>query len=106
MKYTYLILFTVVSFIVAYFINYMPLHKRKYYIQELDLRVGNDCYHLHHWIIFSILLIVLFVGRYIKNDIIFHSIIGLCLGFILEDFLFTGVHSSFRVKYHCLLTQW
>jgi hypothetical protein len=75
---------------------------KKNFRQELDLLIGNNCYHIHHWIYFTIIIIIIFIGKYI-NIFFFYSIIGILIGFILEDFLFIKNMSIFKIKNSCKL---
>jgi len=96
-------IFLIIGFTLAYFINYKPNMKNKNERQELDLLIGNKCYHIHHWITFTLIIIILFIGKYIITQSLFFSIIGILFGFILEDFLFTGKKSLFKIKNSCKL---
>ena len=95
--------FILIGFLIAYFLNYKPNLNHKNLRQELDLLLGNTCYHIHHWIYFSIIIILILIGRYVKNVYIIYLFVALFIGFILEDFLFTGKRSVFKIINTCKL---
>ena len=95
--------FILIGFLIAYFLNYKPNLNHKNIRQELDLLLGNTCYHIHHWIFFSIIIILILIGRYVKNVYIIYLFVALFIGFILEDFLFTGKQSVFKIINTCKL---
>ena len=95
----------VLGFIFAYKFNYSPIKKHGKnikYRQELDLFIGKTCYHIHHWIYFSIMLIFFFIGKYENTNFISNIIMGSLIGFIFEDFLFGDV---FWIKNNCNLEK-
>ena len=97
----FLLLATLICFLLLYFINFLPVkeHKKKNtYILELYFFINNQCYHIHHWITLSVILIIIFLINIIDNIIILNIIIGLILGAILEDFLFKD---EFKLKNNC-----
>jgi len=95
----------VLGFVFAYKFNYSPNKKHGKdinYRQELDLFIGKTCYHIHHWIYFSILLIVFCLGKYDETYYLSNIIMGALIGFIFEDFLFADV---FWIKNNCNLVR-
>ena len=82
-----IILFTVISFIITYIINYLPKIKGCSKPQKLLLYWGNNIYHIHHWITFSLVILILLLGR-TSNQMFFHIFIGISIGCIIEGFLF------------------
>ena len=90
----------ILGFILLYLINYLPEKKDKKntYILELYLFINGQCYHIHHWITLSIILILIFLINRIDNIIILNIIVGFILGAILEDFLFKD---EFKLKNNC-----
>lgn len=75
-----------ISFIVTYFINYYRGKNSK--LQELILIVNNSCYHIHHSITLTLMMVCLLVGRYIKNNSTLAAIFGIYIGMVAEDFLY------------------
>lgn len=83
----YCIIAILVGFILAYFCNYKVV-RGGYKLQELVLLFKGACYHIHHYISCSIIILAILFGRYIKNDNVLFIIIGLLVGCSLEDGLF------------------
>ena len=93
----------ILGFIFAYIFNYSPIKKHKKdinYRQELDLFIGKTCYHIHHWIYLSVLLIFFCIGKYDDTYYLSNIIMGTIIGFIFEDFLFGDI---FWIKNNCNL---
>ncbi len=82
------------SFLYNIKLNYI---KKPTYIEELKLYWGNKCYHIHHWITFSIIITLILISMYAPR-IISYMIIAFSLGSIAEDFLF---HDIFILKESC-----
>ena len=98
MKYIYYLFFSLfIGFLIAFMVNY-NVKKTGHQLQEFILFINEDCYHIHHWIIFSLIVICILAGKYIKNNTIIYMIIGLLIGASLEDTLFKNV---FKIKNHC-----
>jgi len=74
-----------ISYSIGYFLNYK---KRDGKLQEIILIANGACYHIHHWMWITLLVISMIFGRYTTNDYIFSCVIGLWLGSCLEDLLF------------------
>ena len=86
------IISTLVGYILSYYIHYLP-HKNdvdKKYTKKLILTWDSKEYHLHHWITFSLVILILLLGKY-SNDILIVIYIGLCVGTVFEDFLFDNI---------------
>lgn len=82
------LLCSLISFSLAYKINYkLAPHTRKGPLQELILIANDNCYHIHHFMWMTILVICILIGKYI-NELMLMVIIGLWLGASLENFLF------------------
>lgn len=83
------ILSLIVGYRICYLINYKPQIEDPYNLkkQHLILTWNSQNYHIHHWITFSIIIILLFLGRYC-SFCVFLMIIGLSLGCVFEGFLF------------------
>lgn len=74
--------------------HYIP--SKKYNIKmELDLFIKSNCFHIHHWISTLIIIIFMFIGRYIAIYY-FKFIIGLLVGILVEDFLFRNVFKLYN----------
>ena len=84
-----LILSSIIGYRVCYLINYKPQMSDPYKLkkQHLILTWNSQEYHIHHWITFSIIVLLLILGRYCSIHI-FLMVIGLSLGCVLEGFLF------------------
>ena len=85
-----IIISTLLGYRICYLINYKPqkndpLKKNQ---QHLILTWNSQDYHIHHWITFSIIILLLILGRYCPFYI-FLMLIGLSLGCALEGFLFS-----------------
>ena len=98
-KYKILILLLLGSFIgyiLSYLILYLPnINKTnsKNNSKKLVLYWNKYKIHIHHWILFlAIILMTLFEKRMIKKKYFYFSFfyffIGLCIGAIIEDFLY------------------
>ena len=89
MKDLHYFLIFLVSFLVTVWINY---HNNSVKIQKLVLRWEEKCFHIHHWLTFSGILLAFVLGRYLS---LAHFNIGvvILLGIIAEDFLFKDVFS-------------
>jgi|TARA_B110000259_G_C13986327_1_gene390609 hypothetical protein len=95
----------IVGFLILYFTNYLPNNKNKNtntkikdkILQQLILIVNKNCYHIHHWVIFTIFIILMLIGKF-TNNYILTGIIGLLIGGILESFLFKDI---FWLKNNC-----
>jgi len=75
-----------IGFYVTYHFNYMKRSQNSF--QETILVVDKTCYHIHHYIWLSVLILCLLLGRYMNNDKILYSLIAIAVGSSLEDFLF------------------
>lgn len=70
-------------------LNYIPA--RNEVRNELDLFIGENCFHIHHWISCFIMVAILFFGKYYGDSVGFSIVYGILLGVALEDFLFRNV---------------
>jgi hypothetical protein len=67
---------------------------------KLILQWNEFCYHIHHWITFSILILItynLVLPSYTKKILIYFFI-----GIILENFTFHGI---FKIKEKCSIME-
>lgn len=85
---TYIIIF-LISFLITARINY---HNNSSKIQKLLLRWNRMCFHIHHWITFSVILFAFILGRYVNINV-FYILIACVFGIIAESFLFKDVFS-------------
>ena len=78
--------------------NYYKKNNSAYKLQELILIMNGECYHIHHFMSLSIIILSILLGKYIKNNYIIFSIICLLIGSSLEDFLFKD---WYLIKNYC-----
>lgn len=83
----YLLVPLIIGFTIMYFINYKKVTKG-YKLQELVLLMKGNCYHIHHSMVMLLIIISIIIGRFLQNDLLLVSIIGLLLGISMEDLLF------------------
>ena len=83
----YLFVPLIIGFTIMYFINYKKVTKG-YKLQELVLLMKGNCYHIHHFMVMLLIIISIIIGRFLQNDLLLVSIIGLLLGISMEDLLF------------------
>lgn len=83
----YLFVPLIIGFTIMYFINYKKVTKG-YKLQELVLLMKGNCYHIHHSMVMLLIIISIIIGRFLQNDLLLVSIIGLLLGISMEDLLF------------------
>ena len=86
------ILVTILGFILAYQVNYKSTTP-----QALYLIWDKNCYHIHHWITYSILIILLLLYKHYSIDIEYLFIFFL-IGLSLEDFLYRDV---LKIRVNC-----
>jgi hypothetical protein len=89
-----IIIIFLISFAYNMKLNYI---KKPTYIEELKLYWGNKCYHIHHWITFSVVIGLILIGMYAPR-MISYIIIAMSLGSIAEDFLYNDI---FILKENC-----
>ena len=101
---TNILLFTLLGFIIAYYFN-LKKGRKKQNLQELILLINKNCYHIHHFITFSILIIFMLIGKYISNKLLL-IIISFLIGLSLEDLLYkdwniikNNCHKSKLIKF-------
>ena len=97
---TVLVITGIAGFIYSYFTNYKKVNTSKD-LQELILLVHGHCYHIHHWILCIVLVVVMLFSKYIHHFILF-SIVGLLVGIASEDLLYDD---TFNIKGNCHRTQ-
>ena len=92
MKIILFIVACIISFTLAYFIHYLPHinDNNEQNTKKLILTWNSKKYHIHHWITFSLIIIILLLGKF-SPDWLIIFFIGLCLGTIFEDFLFDDI---------------
>ena len=72
------------GFVIAYYVNYKQSNKN---LQELILIAKNNCFHIHHFITFSIIILSMLFGYYISGTYLF-LVIAFMIGLSIEDLLF------------------
>ena len=90
-------LFIIIGFFIAYFVNFKQ-DKSWRGLQEFVLFTKGECFHIHHFIYFSLFICFILFGRFIENDMLIISLIGLFIGFSLEDGLFKD---WYKIKDNC-----
>ena len=84
-----IIISAVVGFILTVIFNYLPNKKGdKMFLQELILIAKGKCHHIHHFMSMFVIIIAILYGKYVTNDIVLWSTVGLLLGMSSEDLLF------------------
>ncbi len=96
-KYFYLLVSILIGFTIAYFFNY-NISGKSSKLQEFVLLLKGNCYHIHHSMIFSVIIGAVLFGRYIKNDMLLYSFIGFLIGMSGEGLLFKD---WYLVKNNC-----
>lgn len=79
-----------IVFIFAFlFMTYYNYFKPKdfNYKQKIILFWGEDCFHLHHWLSLTILIIIMVFSRY-SSLYAFEIAVVILVAFILEGFMF------------------
>lgn len=89
LKYIFAAIF---GFIITYFFNFNSKTK-----QEVVLIFNKTCYHIHHWIFLTILILMMILYRFLPNynDLL---LISFLVGIILEDGLYGDI---FKIKNNC-----
>ena len=86
------IISVIVGYTLSYYIHYLPhkndVNKKK--TKKLILTWNSKKYNIHHWITFSLVILIVLLGKYSSDELI-AIYIGLCLGTIFEDFLFDNI---------------
>jgi Na+/H+ antiporter NhaC len=77
----------IIGFTLAYLLNYKSV-KTGHKLQELILLTKGNCYHIHHFMVLSIIILAMLFGKYLNNDKALFIIIALLVGISLEDGLF------------------
>jgi len=57
-------------------------------LQELILFFDNQCFHIHHYMWLTIIVISLYIGRYIKKQTHFNMFVAFLVGCAAEGLLF------------------
>lgn len=86
--YIYGLLF-IIALLLAIRINF---EKKKSFREELKLYWGKYCFHIHHWITYSLFILLIIIGKY-NSELMVNSTIAVLLAIILEDFLYGNVFS-------------
>ena len=86
------IIIFILSFLLILKINY---YNNKNKTQKLILYLGKNCYHIHHWLLLTLLIYFMYVIRYIDLKY-FEAINIIFLAFILEGLLFKDRFNFFH----------
>lgn len=89
----YVVLFSV-ALLLSVRVNY---EKKRWFKEELKLYWGMYCYHLHHFITYSLFIGLILLGRY-ANSFFTNCIIVILLGILVEDFMYGNV---FQLREKC-----
>lgn len=87
-------LFFIITLLLSIRVNY---EKKKSYREELKLFWGKYCFHIHHWLTYSLFILLILIGRY-NSDLMVYSAIAVLLAIILEDFLYGNI---FNLREKC-----
>ncbi len=71
-----------ITFSLAYMFNFKSEEQ-----QELLFVINQKCYHLHHWLVFSTIIIGGYVLSYVPRDVL-NVIVAGTIGFIAEGLLY------------------
>jgi hypothetical protein len=80
-------LFFIITLLLSIRVNY---EKKKSYREELKLYWGKYCFHIHHWLTYTLFILLILIGRY-NSDLMVYSTLAVLLAIILEDFLYGNV---------------
>lgn len=95
MRYFYIYgLFFLITLLLSIRINY---DKKKSYREELKLYWGKYCFHIHHWITYSLFILLILIGKY-NSELMVNTTIAVLLAIILEDFLYGNI---FNLREKC-----
>tara|TARA_Y100000817_G_scaffold305632_1_gene289933 strand:- start:804 stop:1151 length:348 start_codon:yes stop_codon:yes gene_type:complete len=84
------ILSLILGFFITYKINYVKNPKSiQTRLQEVVLFTNDTCYHIHHWMWMSIIIISILIGRYVKNKMYIFDLIAFLVGGSLVDLLYS-----------------
>jgi len=76
----------VVGFFLAYVLNFRET-KKQARLQELTLLIYGNCYHIHHFIVFGILIVAMAAGRALPERALV-ALMAFFVGISAEDLLF------------------
>ena len=80
------VILVIISFVVALRVNYHSKNK-----QSLILIYDTNCYHIHHWILYSFIIAIIFLARKLKIHYIY-CIVAILLGQLFEGFMFSDFY--------------
>jgi len=88
-KYIFIIISLFVGFYGTYRFNYIKnpddINSR---LQELILFFDNKCYHIHHYMWLTLIIIALYIGRYIRKQSHFNMFVAFLIGCAVEGLMF------------------
>ena len=101
----YLLIALTIGFGISYFFNYRG-NRSGSNLREMVLLTNKNCYHVHHFMFIGVMIISILFGKYLKNDAIIFSTIGLLIGVSMEDLLYkdwyvikNNCHKSKLIKF-------
>ena len=84
-NYFYLVI-AFIGFLIVYLVNY----KRKSgNIQELIFVFNNKCFHIHHWILYSLFILFILLHKYVDYKYLY-MLIAFLIGLSSEDLLYSN----------------
>jgi hypothetical protein len=98
-------MFFIFGFIISYIFFSLILQNREKtkpkIWNNLEIKILNGkCLHFHHWIIFSILLIILIICRNNFNKNYYLFLLGFCLGGIFQGLKYKD---RFEILQKCII---
>ena len=78
----------IIVLILGFVLTYNRIHTDTTKLQELVLFTNNTCYHIHHYIWMSIIVILIILDRNIRDKKYINIILAFLIGSSLVDFLF------------------
>lgn len=91
-KLIFSIVAVIFGFILAYVLNFKSKKK-----QALMLIWDEKCFHIHHWITYSFIIVIILLTKYYSISIDY-LVVFFLLGLVLEDFLYRDI---FQIREKC-----
>lgn len=85
LKYISILLIFLFGLAISYMSNYSTSEKN-----ELLLIWQNKCYHIHHWITYSIIIVCLYSYKHLNKNFI-HILTIFLLGLMAEDLFYRDI---------------
>ena len=86
-----------ISIVISLFIGFYGTYRLNYIknpdgitsrLQELILFFDNKCFHIHHYLWLTLIIISLYIGRYIRKQLHFNMLIAFLFGCAAEGLMF------------------